>query len=289
MFRPDDVIEDRYRVLEKVGAGAHGVVFRARDLETREEVAIKVLSKEVAKNQVFVARLQREAEAMARLRGTAAVYVHALRVSHQGAFLIMEFLRGRDLQTYLERAEDRGGVMKPAGLLKLMRPVVHTLDVAHGQGIVHRDLKPSNVFILDRDAGKGIVRLVDFGLVKLVGAAGLTAQGQVAGTPSYIAPECWKGNPMELDHRIDVYSLGILVFRALAGRVPHKSRGMVDMLEWALRGERPSLHALRPDLPPEIDDWVQKSLAIDPDARYQDVRSMWSGLERLFAQPGAPF
>ncbi|MEN9578074.1 MAG: hypothetical protein RJA70_1083 [Pseudomonadota bacterium] len=288
MYQSDDVIENRYRLLEKVGAGAHGVVFRARDLESGTEVAIKILSREIARNPTFVERLQREAVAMARLRGTAAVYVHALLNTPAGLFLVMEFLRGKDLQTTLDLAEQRGGILKPDRMLALLRPIATTLDVAHRQGIVHRDVKPSNIFVIDREAGGG-VRLVDFGLVKMMDAAALTEQGQVAGTPSYLAPECWKGNPLSLDHRIDVYSLGVLVFRALGGKVPYKPKGLVDMLEWALRGQRPSLWELRPDLPAAIDAWVNKSLAISPDARYQDIPTMWTALETVLAEPKSPF
>lgn len=290
MFQPDEVIEGRYRLLKKIGTGAHGVVFRARDLHTRTDVAIKFLGDEVGQNPTYVERLHREARAMAELRGTSAVYVHGIR-SAPGSptYMVMEYLVGRDLQNYLEAGEQQGGKFKPDYMAQLLRPIVSTLEMAHQRGIVHRDLKPSNIYVLDKSVGRG-VRLLDFGLVKLLDHAGLTGQGQVAGTPSYIAPESWRGNPLTLDHRIDVYALGVIVFRILAGRVPHKSRGMVDMLEWALRGERPSLHALRPDLNPKIDAWVQKALAIRPEDRFQDVTSLWGTLETLLGSaPRAPF
>jgi serine/threonine-protein kinase len=290
MFQPDEVIEGRYRLLKKIGTGAHGVVFRARDLSTRSDVAIKFLGDEVGKNPTYVERLHREAIAMAQLRGTSAVYVHGIRSNPpEPTYMVMEYLVGRDLQSYLEAGEQQGGKFKTEYMAQLLRPIVATLDMAHQRGIVHRDLKPSNIFVLDKSVGRG-VRLLDFGLVKLMDQAGLTGQGQVAGTPSYIAPESWRGNPLTLDHRIDVYALGVIVFRILAGRVPHKSRGMVDMLEWALRGERPSLHALRPDLDPRIDAWVHKALAIRPEDRFQDVATLWGTLETLIGTaPKAPF
>jgi len=283
-YGPGETIGERYRILGKLGAGAHGVVYRARDLETRDEVALKFLGDGKALDPEFCRRLEREALAMARLRGTSAVYVHALNTAPDGMlYLVMELLVGKDLESYLRDAERLGGKLKKAKLLEILRPVVGTLDAAHRQGIVHRDLKPSNVFVVDPERGGG-VRLLDFGLAKLLGAGVLTADGVVAGTPSYIAPEAWEGNPQALDHRIDLYSFGVLVFRCLGGRTPSPSGNLLDVCAWAMRGERPSLHALRPSLPAGIDDWVQKSLAIKPRDRFQTVQSQWAALEGLLAR-----
>lgn len=288
LYQPDDVIEGRYRLLKKIGTGAHGVVFRARDLESRADVALKFLSEDIGRQSDYVERLRREALAMARLRGTAAVYVHGLRGTPPGpTYLILEYLVGRDLQQYLELAESHGGQFKPDRLLQMLRPIASTLSAAHAQGIVHRDLKPSNIMVLDKSVGGG-VRLLDFGLVKLLDQKRLTADGHVAGTPSYIAPEAWRGHPLELDHRVDVYALGVIVFRALSGRVPYPSKNMIDTLTWATKGARPSLCALRNDLPPAVDSWVQRALAIDPGQRYQTIAELWSTLEGLFPQASRP-
>jgi eukaryotic-like serine/threonine-protein kinase len=285
---PDQVIEGRYRLLKQIGSGAHGVVFRARDLESRGDVAIKFLSADIARKADYIERLRREALAMARLRGTSAVYVHGLSSTAEGsAFLIMEYLEGRDLQSVLNAAEARGGQLKAERLIQLLRPIASTLHAAHQQNIVHRDLKPSNIFVLDKSVGGG-VRLLDFGLVKLLDQKRLTLEGQIAGTPSYIAPEAWNGQPLSLDHRIDVYAMGVIVFRALAGRVPFASKNLVEMLNWALRGTRPSLHAARPDLPPAIDAWSQKTLAVDAEQRFQSIHQMWSALEGLFPSASRP-
>jgi serine/threonine-protein kinase len=286
-YGPGEIINNRYRILDKLGAGAHGVVYRARDLETRDEVALKFLGDGKSLDPEYSRRIEREAVAMARLRGTSAVYVHGLNIAQDGTlYLIMEMLAGKDLEAYLGDAERMGGKLKKPKLLELLRPVVDTLEAAHKQGIVHRDLKPSNVFIVNAARGGG-VRLLDFGLAKMMDATALTADGMVAGTPSYIAPEAWKGNPRALDHRIDVYSLGILVFRALSGRTPTPKGNVLDVCSWARSGERPSLYALRPSLPKTVDMWVEKALAIDPDDRFQSVRSLWSALEGLLAERAA--
>ncbi len=289
-YGPGEIVNKRYRILDKLGSGAHGIVYRARDLETRDEVALKFLGDGKALDPEYSRRIEREAVAMARLRGTSAVYVHGLNTAEDGSlYLAMEMLVGKDLEAYLGDAERVGGKIKKSKLLELLRPVVDTLEEAHKQNIVHRDLKPSNVFIVDAERGGG-VRLLDFGLAKLLDASALTADGMVAGTPSYIAPEAWKGNSRILDHRIDVYSLGILVFRALCGRTPTPKGNVLDVCSWAMSGERPSLHALRPSLPRSIDIWVEKALAIDPNDRFQSVRALWTSLEGLLAERAAtPF
>ncbi len=284
------VLDKRYRILREIGKGAHGLVYRARDLETRDEVALKCLGDGRALDPDYSRRLEREAITMARLRGTSAVYVHGLRSAEDGMlFLVMEMLHGQDLEHYLRAAEKRGGRIKAGRLLSLLRPIVDTLEKAHVKGIVHRDLKPSNVFVIDVEHGGG-VRLLDFGLAKLLDASTLTGDGVVAGTPSYIAPEAWRGDPKAIDHRIDVYSLAVIVFRALGGEVPHRAQNMLEMCEWAQRGSRPSLRERRPKLPAAIDPWAYKALAIEPADRFQDVRSMWNALESILAKPAAaPF
>jgi eukaryotic-like serine/threonine-protein kinase len=283
-YGPGEIINKRYRILDKLGAGAHGIVYRARDLETRDEVALKFLGEGKSLDPEYSRRIEREAVAMARLRGTSAVYVHGLNVAEDGTlYLVMEMLAGKDLEAYLGEAESLGGKLKKSKLLEILRPVVDTLEAAHKQGIVHRDLKPSNVFIVDAERGGG-VRLLDFGLAKMMDASALTADGMVAGTPSYISPEGWKGKTSLLDHRIDVYALGILVFRALSGRTPTPKGNVLDVCTWAMTGARPSLHELRPSLPRSIDIWVEKALAIEPNDRFQTVRALWTALEGLLAE-----
>lgn len=287
-LEPGQVVEGRYRLLARRGAGAYGVVFRARDLETRDEVAIKFLKRGAA-DPSLLQRFEREAIAMARLRGTAAVYVHALgRLADGSAYIVMELLHGRELERYLKEAERAGGRLKAHKTLELLRPIARTLEAAHGQGIIHRDLKPGNIFVVDPEHGGG-VRLMDFGLVKVMGADSLTADGMVAGTPSYIAPEAWRG-VKHLDHRIDVYSLGVIVFRCLSGRTPSPTQSLLGLCEWAQKGERPSLHQLRKSLPESIDAWVHKALAAQPEDRFQTVGALWSSLESILVDaPASPF
>ncbi|HEX2873222.1 MAG TPA: serine/threonine-protein kinase [Polyangiaceae bacterium] len=289
-YKPGDVVSNRYRILERLGAGAHGVVYRARDLETRGELALKFLGDGKGLDPELSRRMEREAMAMARLRGTSAVYVHGIATAQDGMlYVAMEMLYGKDFEQYLAEAEKVGGRIKAVRLLEILRPVAATLEQAHRQGIIHRDLKPSNVFIVDQDKGGG-VRLLDFGLAKLLDATTLTNDGMIAGTPSYIAPEAWRGTSKHLDHRIDVYSLGVIVFRALAGKLPPPSSDLLEICKWATTGPRPSLHALRASLPAAIDPWIQRALAIFPEQRFQSVAEAFANLEAILAvRPTAPY
>lgn len=289
-YKPGDVISNRFRILERLGQGAHGVVYRARDLETRGELALKFLGDGKGLDPELSRRMEREATAMARLRGTSAVYVHGISTAQDGMlYVAMEMLYGKDFEDYLLEAEKLGGRIKAVKLLELLRPVAATLEQAHRQGIIHRDLKPSNVFIVDPARGGG-VRLLDFGLAKLLDASTLTTDGMIAGTPSYIAPEGWRGTSKTLDHRIDVYSLGVIVFRALSGRLPPPSGNVLAICQWATTGKRPSLCALRSSLPAAIDPWVERVLAIDPDQRFQTVGEAFVALEAVLAtRPTSPY
>jgi serine/threonine-protein kinase len=224
----------------------------------------------------------REAQVMAALAGTSAIRVYGLRTTTDGAlYLVMELLIGADLDDYLAEIESVGQRLSIHRLFDLLDPIVDTLEAAHARGIVHRDLKPANIFVLE----SGGVRLLDFGLAKVLAASPLTNDGMIAGSPSYIAPEVWRGNPRVLDHRIDVYSLGAITFRALSGNVPFDTGSLLEKYQLATTGERPSLYAKRPDLPREIDTWVAQALAIDPDMRFHQVRGMWNALRSVLAVP----
>lgn len=279
MFQVDDVIDDQYRIVRLIGQGGQGTVFEAEDLDIGAPVAIKVLKNEVAAKPEWVMRLRREARAMGVLSGTAAVQVFALNRTNAGElYIVMELLRGQDFDQSIKRFEGRYGFVPIPTLIDILSPVVDTLEVAHERGIIHRDLKPANIFVLDSVA-RGRVRLLDFGMVKdLAAATPLTKEGFVVGSPSYIAPEGWRGNPALITHSADIYALGALVFRVLAGHVPFQGDTLLEIVRLATRGPRPSLLAERPNLPKAIDPWVARALAIAPQDRFQSVRQMWDEL-----------
>jgi len=276
------IVADRYRLMEVVGRGGHAVVHRALERGSDRELAVKVLRTDGVRPAELGTRLEREYAVLTALEGTAAPRVHGL-FRHDGALcLVMELLRGQDLDDYLSDIEAQGRRMDVRALLEYLEPVVATLDRAHARGILHRDVKPGNVFVLGR-GGPGGVRLLDFGLAWSEISEPITRDGIVIGSPSYIAPEVWAGNPRALDLRVDVYSLGAIVFRALAGRVPFPVSSLHEKLVAATTATRPSLRALRTELPRAVDDWVARALSIDPRARFQSVRELWGSLTDALA------
>ncbi|MBI3202269.1 MAG: serine/threonine protein kinase [Myxococcales bacterium] len=276
--RIGQVVSDRYVLAELIGKGGHSEVYRALDRQGGPNVAVKVLQDEFAGNEEYSVRLVREHRVMTLLVGTSAVRVRGLATSPDGAVcLVMELLSGRDLDDDLAAIEAAGRRMSVRRLVDVLSPIVDTLEKAHGLGIIHRDIKPGNIYVLSSDTPVD-VRLIDFGLAKIKNARPLTRDGMIMGSPSYIAPEVWKGDGSILDFRMDIYSLGAIVFRALGGRVPFDSPNIRDKVKLITTAPRPSLRALRDDLPEGIDAWVEQVLAIDPDQRFRKVRAAFHAL-----------
>jgi len=270
----------RYELLELVGEGGHGKVYRAVERETSKVVAIKVLHEDIKGSELEL-RMKREGYAMGQLAGTCAAAIYECAQSDSGQlYLAMEFLEGQDLDALIDSHERQGRRLPIPTMLELLGPVIETLEAAHARGIIHRDLKPENIFV----RRQGDVRLVDFGLVKDLNLEQMTAAGIVAGSPSYIAPEAWAGEPDRLDHRIDVYAMGVLAFRILTGAKPFVQKGtMLDFILEVTTAPRPSLRALRPELPAEIDSWTKRALAIKPEDRFQSVSNLWEALRPIVA------
>ncbi len=242
-------------------------------------MAVKMLHEAAAADPEMSVRMVREHRAMEQLAGSAVVKVHSLTSTAEGALcLVMEYLRGEDLDDHLAALEARGQRMSLARVLELLEPIVSTLELAHSALIVHRDMKPGNIFVL-REAASPPVRLLDFGLAKIPAARPLTREDMIIGSPSYIAPEVWQGQ-RELDQRMDVYSVAAIIFRALAGRVPFDAGTIREKVELVTSAPRPSLRAFRPELPTEIDVWAKQALAIDPGGRFSRVSAMWAAFKQ---------
>jgi serine/threonine-protein kinase len=277
--RTGQIIGERYEILNVVGSGGQSVVYRARDMKFGDEVALKVLKGEFVDDSDSRNRMFREAQAMMSLQGTAAVRVMDQQWLDHAPVLVTEFLHGKELGDHLSALEATGERASLEFVIDLMTPIVNTLETAHSRGIVHRDLKPANIFLVDSAHGGG-VKLLDFGFAKFTRIRGFTAENMVAGSPSYIAPEAWKGK-RDLDHRIDVYALGAIIFRCLGGHTPFENKDLVELLKAVTSAPRPSLHALRNDLPKEIDDWVEQALAIERDLRFVRVIGLWKAFRSI--------
>ena len=273
--RRGEVIGERYRLGELIDRGGQASVYRGVDLRMGDEVAVKAIAPPKHADAAWRERMLREVHALTVLSGTAAVRVyHQVWGADGTLFLIMELLRGGNLETYLDALKQREQKLGLDELRPLMAPVVATLESAHQAGILHRDLKPSNIFVQT----DGTVRLLDFGFAKFLRMRSVTLAGHIAGSPSYIAPECWKESTETLDQRIDVYGFSAVLFRALAGRPPFVGDSVIQIMRQCMSAPRPSLHELRPDLPVKVDDWVKAALAIDPDERFMAVRASWNAL-----------
>jgi len=271
--RLGELVGGRYELRGVVGRGGQSIIYRAKDQVDGDEVAVKILKQ--PGDAEAIDRLFREARALVALAGTAALRVLHQTVTEDGAAcLVTELLRGQDLTDHLAEVEGDGGRMSRAEIVALFDPVVRTLDAAHAQGIVHRDVKPENIFVVHAAYGGG-VRLLDFGFSRFMQLRRLTEPGMVAGSPLYLAPEVWSGK--DVDGRVDVYSLGVVLFRVLAGQVPFSGR-IHELVKIVRDAPRPSLRELRPDLPADIDEWVAAALAVDPDLRFQKARALWNAL-----------
>jgi serine/threonine-protein kinase len=281
-----ETLDGRYQLGEELGRGGHGIVYRATDNQTGQTVAVKLLRQTVKSDPQYAVRLLREAESLKALWGTSVVRVHAYGEDEDGTvYMVMELLEGEPFEQYLRELESFGDKISAYGLLTMLDPVARALHTAHTMGIIHRDVKPANIFVLAPEFGGG-VRLMDFGLAKIIGAEALTAAGMIAGSPNYIAPEMWRSEPF--DHRSDVYSFGAVIFRALAGHPPFTGTSQVDLFLAATTARRPKLSALRPDLSPEIDGWVELALSIRPEERYPYITTLWNDLIRIMMNGSSP-
>jgi eukaryotic-like serine/threonine-protein kinase len=270
--RTGELIGGRYELCDVIASGGQGHVYRAKDVLAGDWVAVKVLRAEFAQDVAWRERMYREARALCTLSGTSAVRVFDQKWASDGALcIVMELLDGMHLEDVLHVREDRGLVMSPRDLSPILAPVVDTLEMAHRNAIIHRDLKPANIFVqID-----GSVRLLDFGFAKFERLLAMTKFGQVAGSPSYLAPECWGGDSSILDRRVDVYGLASVIFRALTGRPPFEG-DIVTLLRQVTTAPRPRLGAFRPDLPSALDDWAETALAIAPEQRFDSVGALWN-------------
>jgi eukaryotic-like serine/threonine-protein kinase len=283
--RIGQIINQRYELLDVIGRGGQGTVYRALDRWMTRHVAVKVLGSKAAREHHMMERLMREQQAMVVLRGTAAVELFDVCRGNGGELcLVMELLSGTDLDEHLYTLAQRRERMPLARIAEIFDPVVTTLETAHAAGILHRDLKPANIFLVDG----GGVRLLDFGMARLKKSAPLTAAGTVMGSPSFMAPEAWNGVSDLLDQRADVYSLGVILFLVLAGELPLGGASVQEKFLNTTTGARPSLLKYRPDLPRDADDWALAALAIDREQRFGSVRALWNAFASVFhvALPG---
>ncbi|MHC4914672.1 MAG: serine/threonine-protein kinase [Planctomycetota bacterium] len=269
-----------YQLIEKLGQGGMGAVYKARDVSLQRTVAVKVLPAALAADGTYVKRFVREARALARLSHPNLVHIYHVGHKEGLYYFAMEYVRGRNLFGRV-----RGGGPLPIGeFLRVGGQVLAALQKIHSVGMTHRDVKSSNVII---EEGSGRAVLMDFGLAKDRSGSedepALTSAGMVLGPPEYMSPEQAEGR--EVDARSDVYSFGIMAYEMLCGAVPFKGKSAIAVLRKQIDEPPPSILENRPELPVELESSVHRALAKVPDERYGSASAMAADLIQLGHTP----
>jgi len=265
-----------YDVLDRLGAGGMGTVFKARHRRMKRIVALKVLSRSLAKDDAFVQRFQREVETIARFTHPNIVMAYDADEAEAGHFLVMEYVDGQDLASLLEKQ----GPLSLSVAVNCILQAARGLEYAHAQGIIHRDIKPANLL---RDAA-GTVKVTDLGLVRLANAAGaaaagaITQAGSILGTVDYMPPEQAMG-AADIDHRADIYSLGATLHFLLLGRPPYQGESLMATMFKHKLAPIPSLAKARPDVPAALDAAFHRMMAKEPADRFQTMAEVVRALE----------
>ena len=270
---PGVTLAGKYRLDALLGSGTFGAVYRARHLELDHEVAVKVLRSVMSADPEALSRFRSEGAAACRLSHPSAVAVHDSGVTGGDvAYLVMELLSGVSLDRELSEC----GKLAPRRCAEILLPVLDVLAEAHDAGLIHRDVKPGNVF-LHRARDREVVKVLDFGIAKLMGETAtsqqLTRDGLLVGTPTYMAPE--RLNNQDYDGRSDVYSVGVMLFLMLTGRLPYVAQGgdLIALVFQHIKQPVPSVREHAPEVPAEVEAVVTRALAKRPEER-PDARAL---------------
>ena len=248
----------KYQILERLGRGGMGTVYKALDETLDREVAIKVLNPDIGDAEVLK-RFRAEAISLARLNHPGIATIYELHRNDDDLLMVMEYVRGETLQTLSERL----GPLDPPQAAHICVQILDALKHAHRAGIVHRDLKPANVMLNDN----GVVKVMDFGIARMLGGEHFTNAGYMMGTPAYMAPEQVLGE--EVDGRADLYSVGVLFYRLLSRQLPFQADTAIAMAQKQVAEAPTPLATFRPGLPPWCEAIIERALAKSPDARFQ--------------------
>jgi two-component system, LytTR family, response regulator len=282
---------NHYRVMKRLGAGGMGEVFLAEDMKLHRKVALKVLLPGVAEDPDRMARFMQEARLASALSHPNAAHIYEIGYAdgQQGPshYLAMEYIEGETLEARLSREDSVGKPLPLAEIVSIGAQVTDALDAAHAKGVIHRDIKPANLMI----GMRGHVTVLDFGLAKLIPADHqaktssqiatqfLTSGGVVLGTVSYMSPEQALGR--EVDHRSDVFSLGVVLYRMATGRLPFDGATAQETLARILQGQPEAMARLNYELPEDFERMVRKCLEKDRERRYQSARDLLVDLRNL--------
>jgi len=265
------IFNQRYRLKEKLGSGGMADVYLADDLLLEREVAVKVLHPQYAADPAYIQRFRHEAQAAANLNHPNIVNIYDWGNEGDLYYIVMEYVEGRDLKEVL-RSEGR---ILPERAAEITAEVCAALQFAHRHNLVHRDIKPHNIFLTNM----GQVKVMDFGIAREGDGSGFTQTGVVMGTPQYISPEQAQGRPV--DGRSDIYSLGVVLYEMLTGRVPFDDPNPVTVAYRQVREDPIPPSVIDPEIPPALEAVVMKAMAKNPANRYQTAQEMKADLLRF--------
>src|SRR5436190_2601067 len=271
-----------YDVLAELGRGGMGVVYKGYEPALDRHVAIKVLAQTLAHDQSIKERFLREARSMAALNDPHIIQIYFIGEDEGQPYFAMEFIEGESLSSYLKRE----GKLSPQNAAKVIHQTALGLATAHDKGVIHRDIKPGNLMLTAR----GNVKIADFGIALSTQDLGkkLTSTGEFVGTPGYLSPEVCTGNPV--DQRSDIFSLGIVLFEVLTGRMPFTDESPLGLLLEVVRAEIPDVRVLNADVDPQMVEILKRMTAKDPAQRYASCHELADALAAhpLMSRSGPP-
>jgi serine/threonine protein kinase len=275
MTKPKQI--GKYEILEEIGRGGFAVVYKARDTTLDRIVALKVLAPHLSWEPEFAEQFRREAKAVARLRHPNVVFVHEIGEEEGQLYIAMEYLQGRTLAQILTEE----GTLPLEQAASILEQMANALDHAHGKGVLHRDIKPGNIMVMMEEGERAgpHATLMDFGLVKAIeGSRYVRSSGRIVGTPEYMSPE--QAENEELDHRSDLYSLGVVAYQMCTGEVPFSAPSPLVVLRCQADKPPPSPQELNPYLPATVERVLLKALAKKREERYQSAGEMAQALRK---------
>jgi eukaryotic-like serine/threonine-protein kinase len=270
----DQVVTGKYEIDQLIGEGGFGRVYSGRDLRLDRRVAIKVIRPELAGARLFADRFRNEALALAKFRDPGIVPIYDIQQADGLTYFVMPLIEGDSLRARL----DRHRFIAPQETRRLLVELCHCLAATHRAGIVHRDIKPDNV-MLESDVFAQPL-LMDFGIAKSMAEFNQTNSGMMVGTPTYMSPEQVNGD-MAIDHRSDIYSLGVLGYHMLSGRPPFVGASMNEVVFGHMTRMPEPLRKLNPSIPSGMADAIMKCLAKNPDDRFQSAAELGSALSAV--------
>ncbi len=266
-----------FNILEELGHGGMGVVYKAMDTKLKREVAIKFLPRFISGNQEERQRFEIEAQAAAALSHPNIATIYSIEETSEEVFIVMEYIEGKELKQVIEA--HRESMMPLEEVVNYARQIADGLKAAHGKGITHRDIKSSNIMV----TAAGQIKIMDFGLAKINGRAELTKYGSVIGTTPYMSPEQARGE--RLDQRSDVWSFGVVLYEMLTGNLPFRGNYEQAVIYSIVHEKHLPASEFRPDIPESLCSTIDRCLEKDPSQRFQEPESLIAGLESSDAKP----